>query len=95
MATSAATVALSAPNRSDGMGLGWPEVHEVPCQVAAEIPVRGFSVRDLLLLQAGSVVNSRQLTRARVGLQANGSFIAWTELEVAGGRLGVRIMDLG
>ncbi len=95
MATAAATLALPASDRAQAAGVDWQQLHEAPCQLVAEIPVRGFSVRDLLLLQAGSVVNSKQFTRKKVALQASGSFIAWVEFDVANGRLGVRITDLG
>jgi flagellar motor switch/type III secretory pathway protein FliN len=95
MAAMAATVALPARGQVESAGVGWQEIQDVPCQLAAEIPVGGLSVRDLLLLQVGSLVNSKQLTRARVGVHANGSFIAWAEFEVANGRLGVRLTELG
>jgi flagellar motor switch/type III secretory pathway protein FliN len=91
----AAAIAFPAPDRAEATAAGWQEIEEVPCWLSAQIPVTGFKVRDLLLLQAGSVVNSRQLTGDRVGLHANGSFIAWTEFEVINGRLGVRFTDLG
>jgi flagellar motor switch/type III secretory pathway protein FliN len=83
------------PHHADATATGWEEIEEVPCSLSAQIPVTGFRVRDLLLLQAGSVVNSKQSTGDRVGLHANGSFIAWTEFEVINGRLGVRFTDLG
>ena len=95
MATATAPLALIAPQHTEAAGLSWNEIQEVPCRLAAEIPVRGFAVRDLLLLQVGSLVNSKQLTRERVGLHANGSFIAWAEFEVTNGRLEVRLTDLG
>ena len=95
MATATATLALSAPEQAEAEGVGWQEIQDVPCRLAAEIPVRGFAVRDLLLLQAGSMVNSKQLTRGRIGLHANGSFIAWAEFEVKNDRLEVRLTDLG
>jgi flagellar motor switch/type III secretory pathway protein FliN len=93
--TAAATATLPSPNRTETAGLGWQDVLDVPCQLSAEISVAGFSVRDLLLLQVGSVVNSREPARGRIGLQAQGSFIAWGEFDVANLRLGVRITDLG
>jgi len=91
----AAAIAFPVSDHVEKVGVGWQEIQDVPCWLAAEIPVFGFAVRDLLLLQTGSVVNSKQSTRGRVGLHANGSFTAWAEFEVVDGRLGVRITDLG
>jgi flagellar motor switch/type III secretory pathway protein FliN len=95
MATMPATLAFPAADHAEVAGVGWREIQDVPCGLAAEIPVLGFSVRDLLLLKAGSLVNSRQSTRERVAVRANGSFIAWAEFEVVDGHLGVRLTELG
>lgn len=95
MAASAATIAFPAQEQTEAAAVGWKEIQDVPCRLAAEIPVSGFTVRDLLLLQSGSLVNSKQSTRGRVGLHANGSFIAWVEFEVPNAQLGVRLTDLG
>ena len=91
----AAAIAFPAQDHVESTAAGWQEIQDVPCGLSAQIPVSGFKVRDLLLLQAGSVVNSKQLTGGRVGIHANGRFIAWAELEVISGRLGVRFTDLG
>jgi len=91
----AAAIAFPAQDPAESTAAGWQEIQEVPCGLSAQIPVSGFRVRDLLLLQPGSVVNSKQLTGGRVGIHANGSFIAWAEFEVMNGRLGVRFTDLG
>lgn len=91
----AAAIAFPAPpDHAEVAGAGWQQLEEVPCRLVAEIPVRGFTVGDLLLLRAGSVVNSKQLTREKVGLRANGSLIASAEFEVMNGRLAVRLADL-
>jgi flagellar motor switch/type III secretory pathway protein FliN len=90
----ATAIAIPPADRHEAPSVSWQDVQDVPCLLAAEISVSGFTVRDLLLLQVGSVVNSKQLTRGRVALRANGSFIAWTQFEVLDGRLGVRITDL-
>ena len=96
MATmAAATIAFPAQQHAETAGVGWQEIQEAPCRLVAEIPASGFTVRHLLLLQTGSLVNSKQLARGRVELHANGSFIAWTAFEVVHGRLGVRLTELG
>ena len=53
-------IAFPAPDARKSQADRWQEVQDVPCWLAAEIPVTGFSVRDLLLLQIGSLVNSKR-----------------------------------
>lgn len=91
----ASAIAFPVPEQEELAGAGWEEIQEAPCSLSAEISVRGFTIRDLLLLRSGYVVNSKQLTPGRVALRANGSFIAWAEFEVIDGRLNVRMTDLG
>jgi flagellar motor switch/type III secretory pathway protein FliN len=95
MATMLAPIAFPGPEQAEAGSVSWQQIQDVPCSLAAEIPVSGFSVRDLLLLQAGSVVNSKQSTRARAAVRANGSLLAWAEFEVSSDHLAVRLTDLG
>lgn len=91
------STALPQPKESpkEGLDEGWHKIQNVRCSIVAEMDVRGFTVRDLLLLQPGSVVNTRQSVRGRIALLANGSFIAWGEFDVVSDRLGVRFTELG
>jgi len=91
----AAAIALPMPERDEPSLAGWQEIQGAPCALSATISVTGFSIRHLLLLKAGSIVNSKQLTPGKIGIAANGSFIAWAEFEVVNGHLGVRLTDLG
>jgi flagellar motor switch/type III secretory pathway protein FliN len=90
----AAAVAFPLSDHSEPRAAGWQAIQDVPCWLTAEIPVSGFTVRDLLLLQPESVVNSKQSTRGKVALLANGSLIARAEFEVINNRLGVRFTEL-
>ena len=87
--------AAALPAHVDPPDAAWQQIQEVRCRITAELSVRGFTVRDLLLLQTGSLVNTKQPTRARITLRAGGSFIALAEFEVIDGRLGVRFTELG
>jgi len=89
----AAGKALPAPvELSDA---AWHEIREVRCRLTAELSVQGFTARDLLLLQKGSLVGSKQTTRARITVRANGAFLALAEFEVIGGHRGVRFTEIG
>ncbi len=95
MATMATALAFPAHEQPEVAGVSWQQIQDVTCSLAAEIPVGGFSVRDLLLLQVGSMVNSKRSTCESVAVRVNGSLLAWAEFEVSNNRLGVRLTELG
>ena len=66
----------------------------LPCQLSVEIPVRRFTVGDLLGLKKGSIVETACHHASDVPLRANGLLIGWTEFEVIGTHLTVRITEL-
>ena len=68
---------------------GW-----LPCQLSLEVPVVKFTVGDLLRLSKDSIVETACLSTSDIPLRANGLLIAWTEFEVIGNRLAVRITEL-
>lgn len=66
----------------------------LPCTLALDIPVIKFTVADLLNLKAGSVVETAYHQSSDLPLRANGQLVGWTEFEVVGERLAVRLTDL-
>jgi flagellar motor switch/type III secretory pathway protein FliN len=68
---------------------GW-----LPCQLSLEVAVTRFTVGDLLRLNKGSIVETSCPYTSDVPLRANGLLIGWTEFEVIGNRLAVRITEL-
>ena len=68
---------------------GW-----LPCQLSLEAQVVKFTVGDLLRLSKGSIVETDCPATRDVPLRANGLLIAWTEFEVIGNRLAVRMTEL-
>jgi flagellar motor switch/type III secretory pathway protein FliN len=68
---------------------GW-----LPCQLALEIPLINFTVGDLLRLGKGSIVGTACPSTSDIPLRANGLLIAWSEFEVIGNRLALRITEL-
>lgn len=65
----------------------------LPCTLTLEIPVVQFTIRDLLKLTNGSVVETACHHTSDVPLRVNQLLIGWTEFEVIGERLAVRITD--
>jgi flagellar motor switch/type III secretory pathway protein FliN len=66
----------------------------LPCTLTLEVPVVRFSVSDLLALTMGSIVETGCHHTSDVPLRVNNLLIGWTEFEVVGDRLAVRITDL-
>ena len=66
----------------------------LPCTLALDIPVVKFTVSDLLNLQAGAVVETAYHQSSDLPLRVNGQLVGWTEFEVVGERLAVRLTDL-
>jgi flagellar motor switch/type III secretory pathway protein FliN len=75
--------------KSVAMNFGW-----LPCQLSLEVPVTKFTVGDLLRLGRDSIVETAFRSTSDIPLRANGLLIAWTEFEVIGNRLAVRITEM-
>jgi flagellar motor switch/type III secretory pathway protein FliN len=66
----------------------------LPCTLALDIPVVRFTVGDLLRLTNGSIVETAFHQSSDLPLRVNGQLVGWTEFEVVGERLAVRLTDL-
>lgn len=53
-----------------------------------------FTVGDLLRLTRGSIVETGYHQSSDLPLRVNGQLVGWTEFEVVGERLAVRLTDL-
>jgi len=65
----------------------------LPCTLTLELPVVHFTIGDLLALQKGSIVETACHHTSDVPLRVNQMLIGWTEFEVVGDRLAVRITE--
>jgi flagellar motor switch/type III secretory pathway protein FliN len=74
--------------------LPWSRLELLGCGLTVQIPVRAFSVRELLGLTAGVVVDTKWAQVKPVPVHVNGRQVAWCEFEVLAERLGVRITEL-
>ena len=66
----------------------------LPCTLALDLPVVKFTVADLLSLAHGSIVETAYHQSSDLPLRVNGQLVGWTEFEVVGERLAVRLTDL-
>jgi flagellar motor switch/type III secretory pathway protein FliN len=81
--------ANAAPAKDPVEAYGW-----FPCLLSLEVPVSRFTVGDLLRLRVGSIVETSSHHTGDIPLRANGLLIGWTEFEVIGNRVAVRITEL-
>lgn len=66
----------------------------MPCTLALDLPVQRFTVRDLLALAEGTVIETIYHQSSDLPLRVNGQLVGWTEFEVVGESLAVRLTDL-
>jgi flagellar motor switch/type III secretory pathway protein FliN len=79
----------STPAQSDPLdSIPW-----LPCTLTLEVPVVNFTIGDLLSLKKGSIVETACHNTSDVPLRVNQLLIGWTEFEVVGDRLAVRITE--
>lgn len=76
-------------DRSPDEALPW-----LPCTLTVDIPIRKFTVRNLMNLDRGSIVETDHHQSSDLPLRVNGQLVGWTEIEVVGDRLAVRLTDL-
>jgi len=65
----------------------------LPCTLSLDVPVVRFTIGDLLLLTKGSIVETACHHTSDVPLRVNQLLLGWTEFEVVGDRLAVRITE--
>jgi len=72
----------------------WEQAGWLQCELSVELPVPEFTVRDLLRLSAGSVVETQWKSGHGVPLLANRRQIGWVEFEAIGESLAVLLSAL-
>ncbi len=72
----------------------WTPVLGLPCQMIVDLPLPGVKISDLLKLRVGSVINAHWRLGRDVPMQLNGLLIGWSEFEVVGNHLAVRLTEL-
>jgi len=72
----------------------WEESGDFPCRLSVDLMLRRFTVRDLLQLASGSIVESENANGADVPIVVNARVIGWAEFEVVGQKLAVRVTGL-
>ncbi|HUI76044.1 MAG TPA: FliM/FliN family flagellar motor C-terminal domain-containing protein [Candidatus Acidoferrum sp.] len=72
----------------------WMECAGLRCVLSVDLALSTFTVRDLLRLAPGAVLESNNPSGADVPVVVNASIVGWAEFEVMGQRIAVRITEL-
>ena len=72
----------------------WPVLRRLPMTLRARIPLRRFTVRGLVELKAGQVVESAWPAMDDVPLKVGAVHLSWCEFEVVDQQIAVRLTQL-
>lgn len=72
----------------------WIDLFPLTCLVTIELVVPKFTVRDLLRLDVGGLIEAHWKEGTHLPVLANGRQIGWAEFEVIGERLAVQLTEL-
>ena len=73
----------------------WTEAALLPCVISVDLRVNCFTVRDLLRLDAGAILETSNADGADVPVMVNAQLIGWAEFEIVGQRIAVRMTEVG
>jgi flagellar motor switch/type III secretory pathway protein FliN len=90
----AASIAVPNAETAQFTDAVWAEAGWLPCELSVEVSIPGFRMRDLLLLEANSIVDTHSGSNTEVALRVNGALVGRAEFAVAGDRLSVRLTEL-
>ncbi len=82
------------PLPADSGSLSLDDLSSLPLMLSLDVPVVRFTIGDLLKLSPGLIVETACHHTSDVPLRVNQVLIGWTEFEVSGDRLAVRITEL-
>ena len=72
----------------------WSEAGWLTCTLSVDLRLKRFTVRDLLQLENGAILETENVNGADVPVQVNTRLIAWAEFEVVAQRIAVRVTEL-
>ena len=80
--------------QSPGAEPAWNHVKGLLCRLSVEIPIQRFTVRQLLELGPGAILDTRYEEGSHVPVIVNGELIAWGEFDVVEETLAIRLTEL-
>lgn len=88
----AASPAPQSPREEEDAG--WQRVKDLLCQISIGVGVSGFGLKELLQLKPESIVRSQTSATANLPVRVNGELIAWSDFEVRGSKVCIRLTEL-
>jgi flagellar motor switch/type III secretory pathway protein FliN len=88
LAAAPLTLAASIPEEM------WAEAAFLPCVLSIDLQVRNFTIRDLLRMESGTILESGVANGADVPVLVNAHLVGWAEFEIVGRSLAVRMTEL-
>jgi flagellar motor switch protein FliN/FliY len=88
---SKALSAIPAPKAESPV---WEKALDFSCTLTADLALPDFTLRRVLELAKGQVIDSRWHQGVDVPMLVNGRVIAWAEFEVVDNRLALRLTEL-
>jgi flagellar motor switch/type III secretory pathway protein FliN len=73
----------------------WNEAGLLPCQISVDLRLKRFTVRDLLRLDVGVILETANADGGDVPVTVNAQLIGWAEFEIVGQRIAVRMTEVG
>ena len=89
-----APIQLKVEQQQDSLQITIEEYHWLLCTATAEIPVPRFTVKDLLNLRKGTVVQTASRVADELSVHLNKVPLLWGQFEVVKDRLAIRITEL-
>lgn len=87
------TIDSSSPGTDPQSGDLLESMPWLPCTLTVDLPVPRFTIGDLLSLSEGAIVETSCHHTSDLPLRVNKLLIGWTEFNVVGERLAVRITE--
>lgn len=92
--TSGGASPAAAPAATSQAADQWAALGALPCKLSVAVSIPGFTVRDLLVLDVGSVVETQTSATGSVPVWVNGVKIARAEFDVLRANVAIRIGEL-
>jgi flagellar motor switch protein FliM len=73
----------------------WNDAGWLRCLLSVDLPLAHFTVRDLLRLDVGVILETSNADGADVPVLVNTQLIGWAEFDVVGQHVAVRMTEVG
>jgi flagellar motor switch/type III secretory pathway protein FliN len=84
----------SSVDRPPAEEAAWAHLKGLPCRLSVEVPILHFTVKKLLDLEPGVILDTYHEEGSHVPVLVNSEMIAWGEFDVVDEILAVRLTEL-